>query len=1099
MKEELSNRNSVHSTDNVKRRQRRSFLVSDKNSPKNINNQEEMENLNTLPNMNRILNTENNDNDNNSNTEDILEYKNKYNTLDNEEIMQNNDIKNNQKKKVEKKVNSNLKLLKIIKERMKEQKYKTIIEEEEKKNKNKTINIEENFDNNNKQDNNIIKDKEEEKEKEKEKDLINKKKDKNEKDKDKDIETDKKDEEKKSILLKILNSKKFNKFQKNDNKKDLNGIPKNNNEKEKTINKKLLNPLLIDNSNLNDNQKESVEEKEEQKKDKDLIKNKLYNLGKKSTSNNIKAKLFYLNNKENPNKSFSKKDSMKIIELLKSKKREESISKTKKEDESRNKKEDVKNNVKSINSYGYKSKKGLLETLKNNEVINSLPKKNFRDEEDDDDDDYLNKTQQFKPINKNNNNTNNRVANYFNLDKKKLNNKNENNLVNNNKSFQNYKKLNKINYNPVSINNDYKEKPKNNYMANKKNDINTSARINYYNTLNNFNNNNLKTIDNNNDIDINKGKKKPVIKKLFNKPLMNTTIYRPKRISNNNSPQRHKLNQYERNTINNTENFLNDINKNFPNFSKIPKPSKSFIKNQERSVKPKNNAFNNNTIDNDRNIYNKKPKKLISGYQNKDYFNTSYNIIGYRPKKNRLNINDPISAINTTNDDIRNSTGHYNTNININNNIKNLKRTISMYRQNKNSMMFNLEDLMILEERLNDITIALETNENIENNCFNFWNYYFNCSLYNLLEKIFKNKEDSNIVRLSINYELMSIMVCYEYAFEIEPKEDIIFSYLLELIDINHDNLIIICEYILTKIMPENKQNIWVLKLQEIIKLSKLPKNNKNEQDNYTQTPIEKISNNIKLIIKSLKNILSFPTNNNEILINFMETIDTKTYEEINEFFRDIILRVDNFEGSIIASSYLKKNKYFETLPAPYLESPPKKPNTLVLDLDETLVHFKMKSSKGGTLKARPYLFGFLEEMRHYYELIIWTSATETYANSLIDAIEYEKKYFDYILYREHATIIGGDFVKDLTRIGRGLDRIIIIDDMPQNFRLQKENGITIKPFFGDDYDDSALYELVPILKHIAEDRQDVRIGLKRYKEEIVKKVTSNISKQNIY
>ena len=163
------------------------------------------------------------------------------------------------------------------------------------------------------------------------------------------------------------------------------------------------------------------------------------------------------------------------------------------------------------------------------------------------------------------------------------------------------------------------------------------------------------------------------------------------------------------------------------------------------------------------------------------------------------------------------------------------------------------------------------------------------------------------------------------------------------------------------------------------------------------------------------------------------------------------------------------------------------------------MVHFKIKSSKGGTLRARPYLFGFLEEMGHYYELVIWTSATESYANSLIDAIEYEKKYFDYILYREHAIIIGDDFVKDLTRIGRGLDRIIIIDDMPQNYRLQKENGITIKPFLGDDYEDSALYELVPILKHIAEDGIDTRIGLKRYREEILKKITSNISKQDIY
>ena len=173
------------------------------------------------------------------------------------------------------------------------------------------------------------------------------------------------------------------------------------------------------------------------------------------------------------------------------------------------------------------------------------------------------------------------------------------------------------------------------------------------------------------------------------------------------------------------------------------------------------------------------------------------------------------------------------------------------------------------------------------------------------------------------------------------------------------------------------------------------------------------------------------------------------------------------------------------------------KPYTLILDLDETLVSFQIKTEKEGTLRARPFLFAFLEEMGHYYELIIWTSATESYANTLIDAIEYDKQYFDFILYREHATIINDEFVKDLNRVGRGLDRIIIVDDMPQNFRLQKQNGITIKPFLGDDYNDTALYDLLPILKHIAEDGNDVRIELAKYRDEIAKKITSNIYKRD--
>ena len=308
----------------------------------------------------------------------------------------------------------------------------------------------------------------------------------------------------------------------------------------------------------------------------------------------------------------------------------------------------------------------------------------------------------------------------------------------------------------------------------------------------------------------------------------------------------------------------------------------------------------------------------------------------------------------------------------------------------------------------------------------------------------------------------------------------------------------IICEYILTKIAPENKGNVWALKLQEIVNNSKMNQM-KEIKNNYSLSPINKIKNNTNKIKQKIINIfLNYQTPPSHILKNFFINLESKSYEEINDFFRNNILRENNFEGSIVASSYLKKNKYFKPFPAPYITEPSTKPYTLILDLDETLVNFKIKSSKEGTLRARPFLFGFLEEMGHYYELIIWTSATEAYANSLIDAIEFEKQYFDYVLFREHAIIIGDDFVKDLNRVGRSLDRVIIVDDMPQNFRLQKQNGITIKPFLGDDYNDTALYDLLPILKHIAEEGNDVRIGLQKYRDEIVKKITSNISKHNI-
>ena len=65
---------------------------------------------------------------------------------------------------------------------------------------------------------------------------------------------------------------------------------------------------------------------------------------------------------------------------------------------------------------------------------------------------------------------------------------------------------------------------------------------------------------------------------------------------------------------------------------------------------------------------------------------------------------------------------------------------------------------------------------------------------------------------------------------------------------------------------------------------------------------------------------------------------------------------------------------------------------------------------------------------------------------------------------------------------------------MPQNFRFQKENGICVKPFWGQDSNDKTLYNLIPILIDVAKMGGDVRISLSKFKDDIVSKITSNIS-----
>ena len=61
-------------------------------------------------------------------------------------------------------------------------------------------------------------------------------------------------------------------------------------------------------------------------------------------------------------------------------------------------------------------------------------------------------------------------------------------------------------------------------------------------------------------------------------------------------------------------------------------------------------------------------------------------------------------------------------------------------------------------------------------------------------------------------------------------------------------------------------------------------------------------------------------------------------------------------------------------VPSPYLSKVDSSVYTLVLDLDETLIHYFYTPS-GGSFLIRPYCIQFLEEMSKIFEVIIFTAA----------------------------------------------------------------------------------------------------------------------------
>ena len=528
------------------------------------------------------------------------------------------------------------------------------------------------------------------------------------------------------------------------------------------------------------------------------------------------------------------------------------------------------------------------------------------------------------------------------------------------------------------------------------------------------------------------------------------------------------------------------------NLTNILNPNERYsLNNYYEGEKPNNNAALNNFQHNLFHHNNTYELGLNGQMKNLNNRTQLINLIGN-------NFLGPNIVQNNPSNNINNSIGNIN-NFNLKNIFPNNDTVNNNFEQNTNSFSINFEDLIILQEYLREIIILINKNKVIENECFEFWNYYYNSSLCCQLEKLFTNPLDSNAVRISINYTLMSIMICYDYSFELDLLNKI-YTTLSDILKLNYKNLILICEHILSRITKESLSNIWVLKLSTIVNASNYNDYNQFLMNGYNMTIVERISYNTNIIVQNLRFLLkNFQSTKNNILTSMFKKIREKTYEEINTFFREKILRITNINGSILGSVFLLQNNNFRTLPSPYVRTKNNKEFSLVLDLDETLINFKPRNNgeEGGILRIRPGINEFLDEVGKYYELIIFTTATQDYADALIDEVEDNKIYFDHRLYREHAVIIDNDFVKDLTRIGRPLDKIIIVDNMPQNFRLQKENGIIIKAFWGEDDHDTALLDLYPILVNIAKEGGDVRKSLVKYKDEIVKNVTSCISKSD--
>ncbi|EFJ08670.1 hypothetical protein SELMODRAFT_131302 [Selaginella moellendorffii] len=155
---------------------------------------------------------------------------------------------------------------------------------------------------------------------------------------------------------------------------------------------------------------------------------------------------------------------------------------------------------------------------------------------------------------------------------------------------------------------------------------------------------------------------------------------------------------------------------------------------------------------------------------------------------------------------------------------------------------------------------------------------------------------------------------------------------------------------------------------------------------------------------------------------------------------------------------------------------------TLVLDLDETLVHssfvpiprydFTIRVDIDNKLQTvyvvkRPGVEQFLSAMADKFEVVLFTASLQKYADPLVDRLDYYSA-IRHRLYRESCRLYGGGLVKDLSILGRDLHKVIIVDNSPHSYALQPQNAVPITSFI-DNPRDRELLELIPYLSVLSE------------------------------
>jgi Dullard-like phosphatase family protein len=174
----------------------------------------------------------------------------------------------------------------------------------------------------------------------------------------------------------------------------------------------------------------------------------------------------------------------------------------------------------------------------------------------------------------------------------------------------------------------------------------------------------------------------------------------------------------------------------------------------------------------------------------------------------------------------------------------------------------------------------------------------------------------------------------------------------------------------------------------------------------------------------------------------------------------------------------------------------PKNKKTLILDLDETLIHFSTSPPPKGIeffkidsdiiIYKRPHLDDFLEFATKNFDVFVFTYGNKAYANPIIDEI-CPKLDENHRLFRDSCELKKGQVFKDLSMFERDETKVILVDDNKAALKFHPKNTLQISSWEGSPMDNDLTKWLIPILiKCInADDVRDIISNAPRRKKNI--------------